>query len=350
MIVMIIVICAVFAIFSPGDSVQVYFHTAKGLTCPDIGLKDLSNERECLNALTYVRTFISNASYLGAFDRNLSLIKIINKSFNPDGCYITDSGAIFFNSPGRSRFNLQTKHDTRSICTRNIKKAPVNENCQADEIITIEERCKDVTKQLGLTYNFKIARGSKTHPRGCFYSYTRDQAWFNENVNRPTNPEFYGEFGGVCDSLGGLGGPCAHDGDCLFGACKIGNPYSCAKLDDPYSSSTCVTVGGKGIGLKCQFPFIYNKWNDYPYVPASFLRWFPNEIRFDSCTDFRNDGRLWCATMVTSEDRYIPGNWGECLDSYFCRTGKIDKEPCDGVCQNNRKIEWKRAMESSILR
>ena len=217
------------------------------------------------------------------------------------------------------------------FCTRNIKKAPVNENCQANEIITTEERCKEATKKLRLAYNFKITRDSKLHPRGCFYSYRHYETWFNENVNGPTNPANFGEFGGVCDSLGSVGIPCVHDDDCLFGACKIGHPSSCAKLDDSYSSSTCLTVGGNFLGLKCQFPFIYNKWNDYPYVPASFLRWFPNEIRFESCTDFRNNGKLWCATKVTSDDRYIPGHWGECLDSSICRTGKVD-----GVWQDLR--------------
>ena len=175
--------------------------------------------------------------------------------------------------------------------------------------------------------------------------------------NRASRKSSFGEFGGVCDSLGSVGIPCAHDDDCLFGACKIGHPSSCAKLDDSYSSSTCFTVGGNVIGHKCQFPFIYNKWNDYPYVPASFLRWFPNEIKFESCTDFRNDGRLWCATKVTSDNVYIPGNWGECLDSSFCRTGKVDVEPCVGACDYHdamEEMQWKmqrkREMESSILR
>ena len=90
------------------------------------------------------------------------------------------------------------------------------------------------------------------------------------------------------------------------------------------AASNCFTVGGNIIGHKCKFPFIYNKWDDYPYVPASFLRWFPNEIKFESCTDFRNSGRLWCATKVTSDNRYIPGNWGECPDSPICRTVRAE--------------------------
>ena len=115
----------------------------------------------------------------------------------------------------------------------------------------------------------------------------------------------------------------------------------CTEID-PEHSSTCITVGGNVIGHKCKFPFIYNKWNDYPYVPASFLRWFPNEIRFESCTDFRNSRRLWCATKVTSDDRYIPGSWGECPDSTICMTGRDYAEPCVGYCQYPHEMKWKK--------
>ena len=84
------------------------------------------------------------------------------------------------------------------------------------------------------------------------------------------------------------------------------------------SEVICVTVGGNIVGRRCKFPFVYNKWNDYPYVPASFIRWFPNEIKFESCTNFRNNGKLWCATKVTSDNRYIPGHWGECPETTIC--------------------------------
>ena len=305
-------------------------------------VKELTNGHECSNAVTYARSFNLNAHY-----RGVSLSSI------PSGCYITDSGAMYFNSPGKwPTFDRQKKNDTTSICQHtasNIKKAPVNKNCQANEIITTEKRCKDATNKLGLLYQHRITRKAEEYPRGCFYGYKLARTWFNENVNGPTNPASFGELGGVCDSLSGVGTPCASDDDCLFGSCEIGHPDSC-KMQDPYSSSTCFTVGGNVIGHKCQFPFIYNMWNDYPYDPASFLRWFPSEIKFESCTDFRNDGRLWCATKVTSDDRYIPGNWGECLDSSICRTGKVDMEPCVGACDYHRKMQWKRAMESSILR
>ena len=55
-----------------------------------------------------------------------------------------------------------------------------------------------------------------------------------------------------------------------------------------------------------------------PYVPVSILRWFSNDIRFDSCTDYKNSGKKWCATKVMSDNRYIDGEWGECPDSNVC--------------------------------
>ena len=248
-----------------------------------------------------------------------------------------------------------------------IKKAPINENCQAYEVITTEGHCKDASKKLGLTYHSKITRDYESHPLGCHYSYFSDRTWFNRIVNGPTYPGKYGDFSGVCDSLEyfyheysfheekycygpsyrrtfttldqakaecneheGCGSitdtDCAHDHfSCCLSKDAYGSWFWTNKRVDPDSSSTCRTVAGNIIGRKCKFPFIYNKWNDYPYVPASFLRWFPNEIKFESCTDFRNSGRLWCATKVTSDDRYIPGNWGECPDSPICRSIRADR-------------------------
>ena len=86
----------------------------------------------------------------------------------------------------------------------------------------------------------------------------------------------------------------------------------------PDLSSICITVGGNAVGERCKFPFIYNKCNAYPYIPSCLARGFSNEIKFESCTDFGNNGKLWCATKVTSDDRYIPGHWGECPELPIC--------------------------------
>ena len=59
-------------------------------------------------------------------------------------------------------------------------------------------------------------------------------------------------------------------------------------------------------------------WDDIPYVPTTILRWFSREIKFENCTDYRKSGRRWCATKVTSSNRYVPGYWGECPDTLPC--------------------------------
>ena len=83
----------------------------------------------------------------------------------------------------------------------------------------------------------------------------------------------------------------------------------------------CVTVGGKDIGEPCKFPFKYDIWDDVPYAPATILRWpwFHKEMVFENCTSYRKSGgRKWCATKVTSSNRYISGYWGECPDTLGC--------------------------------
>ena len=146
-----------------------------------------------------------------------------------------------------------------------------------------ENDCKAAAKERGFDIFVDVSSGS-SFPKGCFYRVGGTLVFNRHSVGsrqRDSSP--------VCRNQ---------------------------------ETSSCFTVGGNIVGHKCKFPFIYNKWDDYPYVPASFLRWFPNEITFESCTDFRNSGRLWCATKVTSDDRYIPGNWGECPDTPICRRGR----------------------------
>ena len=81
-------------------------------------------------------------------------------------------------------------------------------------------------------------------------------------------------------------------------------------------SEVC-TVGGE----TCKFPFIYNVMDDIPYVPSTVLRWFTPDSRFETCTDYQSRGRPWCATKVTSTNRYIRGHWGKCAK---CKSGKSD--------------------------
>ena len=81
---------------------------------------------------------------------------------------------------------------------------PINESCQGNEVITTEDRCKDAAKELGLAYQIIFRQvDSKVHPLGCYYE-NDNTAWFNENVDGPTNPAKYGKYGGVCDLQGKL--------------------------------------------------------------------------------------------------------------------------------------------------
>ena len=36
----------------------------------------------------------------------------------------------------------------------------------------------------------------------------------------------------------------------------------------------CITVNGNTPGMPCKFPFIYDVYDDFPYLPASIVRWF----------------------------------------------------------------------------
>merc|ERR1711963_362176 len=84
------------------------------------------------------------------------------------------------------------------------------------------------------------------------------------------------------------------------------------------TNGECITVGGNKVGASCKFPFVYDLLDDYPYVPATILRWFSPLIKFENCTAFQNSGRNWCATKVTSNGKYVGGHWGECPDTIEC--------------------------------
>ena len=73
-----------------------------GQTCSDSMMHDLSNSKECSDAVTYAYSFNSNANYKtsGSWD---NLYK---------GCVIYANGNMYFNSHSTG----MKSHDTRSIC------------------------------------------------------------------------------------------------------------------------------------------------------------------------------------------------------------------------------------------
>ena len=315
---MIILMCAIFFIFLPRDGLQVtgavtvtitsynYTSIGKNHLCSDYGKFDIEDENDCK---------------AGAKERGFNSFNFQDyRSSFPKGCFY-HFGIVYFN-----RHSVGSRHhDSSPICrNRNARKLqcnnggkyiPVSWRCDgyhdcddnSDEqncahVVIGENRlcgdegkldidendCKKEAEKRGLGLSLY---NSSVHPKGCFQIA-------NIFFNRHSVGSRQSDSSPICRN----------------------------QETDPGTSSDCFTVGGNIIGRKCEFPFIYNKWDDYPYVPASFLRWFPNEIKFERCTDFRNSGRLWCATKVTSDDRYIPGNWGECPDSPICRNVRAEHQ------------------------
>ena len=43
-------------------------------------------------------------------------------------------------------------------------------------------------------------------------------------------------------------------------------------------------------------------------------------MKFDKCTNYKSNVGKWCATKVTSENRYISGFWGECPITESCNS------------------------------
>ena len=84
----------------------------------------------------------------------------------------------------------------------NFKKAAINENCQAVDIINTEDLCKNAANEIGLTY--KSAINTDKYPIGCFHKGYR-LAWFNKKLNGPTKEwKAYWSYGGVCHLQGKL--------------------------------------------------------------------------------------------------------------------------------------------------
>ena len=66
----------------------------------------------------------------------------------------------------------------------------------------------------------------------------------------------------------------------------------------------CQTIGGRGMGKPCIFPFKYGRRT------------------YTKCITFHSHVKPWCSTKVDREGRHINGNWGT----------------CDENCPGNRKL------------
>ena len=78
--------------------------TDNGVTCSERGFKDLSTAQECSDAVSYAKTFNSNANY-----REKGSL-----SNYPKGCYIWTSGNMLFNTHSTG----EKVSSAASICTK----------------------------------------------------------------------------------------------------------------------------------------------------------------------------------------------------------------------------------------
>ena len=79
-----------------------FLHTDRGTTCSENLLGDLSNDQECSDAVNYATSFNLNANY----------VETRSWARYPKGCYIYDSGEMYFNSHPDG----ENRGETRSIC------------------------------------------------------------------------------------------------------------------------------------------------------------------------------------------------------------------------------------------
>ena len=92
-----------------GLSIMTYFfaefvHTENGVTCSDRGFMDLSTAQECSVAVSYAKSFNSKANFMST----------TNNSERHKGCFIFDSGAMWFNMHNTGS---RSSYDT-SICRK----------------------------------------------------------------------------------------------------------------------------------------------------------------------------------------------------------------------------------------
>ena len=66
----------------------VFVHTDKGVTCSDRGFTDLSTAQDCSGAVSYAKSFNSDARYQSE----------VYLSTSPKGCIIYHSGSMYFNT------------------------------------------------------------------------------------------------------------------------------------------------------------------------------------------------------------------------------------------------------------
>ena len=83
---------------------QDLVHTDNGVTCSDSGFIDLSTAQECSVAVSYAKSFNRKANYLST----------TNNSERHKGCFIFDSGAMWFNMHNTGS---RSSYDT-SICRK----------------------------------------------------------------------------------------------------------------------------------------------------------------------------------------------------------------------------------------
>ena len=86
-----------------------FVHTDYGVTCSNVGFMDLSTAEKCSGAVNYAKTFNSLANYRYA----------VSWSESPKGCFITDSGYIYFNThPTGGENRWEIKDTDKRICRK----------------------------------------------------------------------------------------------------------------------------------------------------------------------------------------------------------------------------------------
>ena len=79
-------------------------HTANGVTCSDSGFLDLFTAQECAGTVNYAKSFNSKACYKSE----------ICQGGSPKGCFILDSGFMYFNNHSTGRASSSSS----SICMK----------------------------------------------------------------------------------------------------------------------------------------------------------------------------------------------------------------------------------------